>query len=303
MVDVHTLLTALDEKEYRFAFKGDEAVQVEGFSSIGQYRDNTITWARDSAALAKCKGRDVLCMVLPSGVEASAHNQIIVENPREVFFYLVKSIWGATPKSPGIGQGTYISPEAKVDSSVSIGCNCVIDGPVEIKAGTVIEHNVSLLHKVLIGRDCLIHSGAVIGSDGFGYTFDKENRPIKIEHFGGVQLGDRVEVGANSCIDRGTIDDTVIGADTKIDDLVHISHNVHIGAGVSIVMGANVCGSAIIEDSAYLAPGAIVKNGVRVGANAFIGMGAVANRMVEPNSMLYEKSTHVLKNVDYHKML
>ena len=303
MIDIRTLLTALDEKGYTFAFEGDEDEQVNGFSSIGQYRDHTITWARDSAVLDRCSDRDVLCMVLPHGVQSSAQNQIIVENPREVFFYLIKYFWGGTPKSPGIGQGTYISPEAIIDPSVSIGRNCVIDGPVEIRAGTVIEHNVSLLHKVLIGQDCLIQSGAVIGSDGFGYTFDKENRPIKIEHFGGVRIGDRVEIGSNSCIDRGTIDDTIVGNDTKIDDLVHISHNARIGTSVLIVMGANICGSAVIEDYAYLAPGAIVKNGVHVGKNSFVGMGAVANQEVEPNSMLYEKSTHALKNMDYHKML
>lgn len=303
MTNIGTILSLMESNDLEYSFSGDAGAGLSGFSSLSNYREGTLTWARNEALLSQTLSQEISCLVLPYGVDSAAKNQIHVSQPRNVFFFLIKQLWGAAPKAPGVGQGTYISPEAEIDSTASIGCNCVIDGPVEIKAGTVIEHNVSLLHKVLIGRDCLIHSGAVIGSDGFGYTFDKENRPIKIEHFGGVQLGDRVEVGANSCIDRGTIDDTVIGADTKIDDLVHISHNVHIGAGVSIVMGANVCGSAIIEDSAYLAPGAIVKNGVRVGANAFIGMGAIANRMVEPNSMLYEKSTHVLKNVDYHKML
>ncbi|MFG6376999.1 MAG: hypothetical protein K1W19_01530 [Lachnospiraceae bacterium] len=96
-----------------------------------------------------------------------------------------------------------------------------------------------------------------------------------MKHFGGVIIGDNVEIGANACIDRGTIDYTYIGNNVKIDNLVHVAHNVQIQQNSMLVAGAIICGSADLKKGSYIAPGGIVKNQKKVGEGAFVGMGAV----------------------------
>ena len=126
----------------------------------------------------------------------------------------------------------------------------------------------------------------MIGSDGFGYFSDEENKLIKVNHRGGVVIGNDVEIGANTCIDRGTIGDTIIGSNTKIDNLVHIAHNVIIGNSVCVVAGSIICGSAILDDYSYVAPGGIIKNQIKVEKNAMIGLGAVVNKQVRQNKVV-----------------
>ena len=126
----------------------------------------------------------------------------------------------------------------------------------------------------------------MIGADGFGFAFSDNGLPIKVEHFGGVIIGDRVEIGANTCIDRGTIDNTVIHDDVKIDNLVHIAHNVVLLRGAVVVAGAIICGSARMGEDSYVAPGGIVKNQLQVGNNALVGLGAVVTKPVDDGSVV-----------------
>lgn len=159
-------------------------------------------------------------------------------------------------------------------------------GNVKIGANTVIENNVSISNNVIIGAECMIHSGAVIGADGFGFAFDADGLPVKVEHFGGVIIGNRVEIGANTCIDRGTIDNTIIHSDVKIDNLVHIAHNVVLLKGAVVVAGAVICGSAQLGENSYVAPGGIVRNQLLVGDHAFVGLGAVVTKPVSEYSVV-----------------
>ena len=195
-----------------------------------------------------------------------------------------------------------IAPTAVIESKsiaadVSIGHHCYIGPEVTIGSGTVIEHNVTLLNKVVIGSGCLIHSGVVLGTDGFGYFTGPEGWSCKVEHFGGIWIGDDVEIGANTCIDRGTIDDTVIGSHTKIDNLVHIGHNAQVGTGVSLVAGATVCGSAQLGTRSYIAPGGIVKNQLKIGDRAFVGMGAAVITDVENDTVMASVFAKPLRKV------
>ncbi len=303
MIKIGQILDELDKKKYKYEFCGNKNERIDGFSSLGNYRTGSLTWVRDAEILSKIECDKILCAIVQKGVSLYADNQIIVENSKEIFFYILKTFWGRERTIPGIGNGTYISEKVVVGKNVSIGHNCTLDGDIHIGEGTVIENNVVIINNVNIGSNCIIHSGAVIGTDGFGYSFDKDKKPIKVEHFGGVILHDRVEVGANACIDRGTIDNTVIGSDTKIDNLVHIAHNCQVGEDVLFVAGAVICGSAVIKDYSYIAPGGIVKDQVQVGQNCFVGMGAFANTDLEANTILYERSTKKLINKDYHGLI
>lgn len=150
----------------------------------------------------------------------------------------------------------------------------------------VIKNNVSIEGKVIIGNNTIIHSGVVIGTDGFGYYQNEEGKNIKVPHYGGVVIGEYVEIGANTCIDRGTLDDTVIGNYVKIDNLCHIGHNCVIEDNSSIVALSMLGGSAEISKNSYIAPGVMIKNQLKIGENSLIGMGAVVTKDVEKNKVV-----------------
>ena len=271
---VKEILDWLDENGIEYKFKGDDSVEIWGFSSINEYKEGTLTWIKNEKLLGDNNTNLISCAVVESNIGVDLKNSIITDNSKMLFFSILHRFWGENKMVSGIGQGSVVSDQVVIGDMVNIGCNCTIMGDISIGAGTVVEHNVVIQGYVRIGVNCVIHSGTVIGTDGFGYFFD-DDVVKKVEHFGGVIIGDDVEIGGNTCIDRGTIDCTLIESNTKIDNLVHVAHNVKIGKGVCVVAGSIICGSAKLEDGVYVAPGAIVKNQVSIGKKALVGMGGV----------------------------
>ena len=279
---IKTITQWLSENNYEYVFNGDEETEVTGFCSLKLYESDKITWIKKKENYEKIEDKSsIRIAVVQAGLNLNIPNQIIADNSKEVFFAILHNFWGVERQKGFIGSGTYISPDAEVDSSAYIGYNCSIIGKVKIGANTVIENNVSINNEVIIGDNCLIHSGVVIGADGFGFAFGEDGRPIKVEHFGGVVIGDCVEIGANTCIDRGTIDNTIIYDDVKIDNLVHIAHNSILNRGAVVVCLSAICGSAELGENCYVAPGGIVKNQLSIGKNALVGMGAVVTKPVD----------------------
>lgn len=175
-----------------------------------------------------------------------------------------------------LGANVSIGPYVWIDESVTIGNHVTIMAGVKIGAGcaigdgTVLYPNVVLYPRVTVGRGCLLHAGCVLGADGFGYE-PTERGARKLAHIGTVELGDGVEVGANTCIDRAKTGKTVIGSGTKLDNLVHIAHNVQIGQATLIVAQAGVAGSARIGSGVILAGQAGIKDHVTIGDGAQVG--------------------------------
>ncbi len=170
------------------------------------------------------------------------------------------------------GQDFSIGAYSIVEANVSIGNNCVIESHVHIKENTV------------IGNSVYIKSGVVIGGKGFGFVKGEDNVWIDFPHFGAVIIEDNVEIGSNTCIDRGALGDTRIGKGTKIDNLVHIAHNVKINDNCLIIADAMLGGSVTIGENTWVAPSASIRNGLTIGANSLIGMGAVVTKNVMENS-------------------
>lgn len=171
-----------------------------------------------------------------------------------------------------IGRSCVIGPGAVIAEGVRIGDQCHI-GPgvsigrnVEMGPGCIVEANASLSH-CLIGAHVRIYPGVRIGQDGFGFAIDVSGN-VKVPQLGRVLIGDSVEIGANSCIDRGAGPDTVVGEGTWIDNLVQIGHNVKIGRGCVIVAQAGVSGSTVLEDFAVLAGQAGIAGHLRIGKGA-----------------------------------
>ena len=145
---------------------------------------------------------------------------------------------------------------------------------------TVVRAFVSIEPHVLVGERCRVDEGARIGTPGFGYALDEDGRWHEKPQRCGVVIGDDVHIGANTCIDRGSYRDTVIGDRSKIDNLVHIAHNSRIGADCLIIAGAVICGSVDLGDGCYVGPGAVIRDHVTVGAGSLVAMGAVVTKDV-----------------------
>jgi UDP-3-O-[3-hydroxymyristoyl] glucosamine N-acyltransferase len=166
-----------------------------------------------------------------------------------------------------LGEYAVIGAGATIGDGVVVGAHCVIGDGVVIGNDSRLWPGVTIYSGATVGERVFIHAGARIGCDGFGYVF-RDGAHQKIPHVGRCIIGDDVEVGANTTIDRGSIDDTVVGSGTKIDNLVHIAHNVRIGEKCLLMAQVGVAGSVTIGDGAILAGQAGISGHLTIGAGA-----------------------------------
>jgi len=166
-----------------------------------------------------------------------------------------------------VGAGTVIAATARLGDGVVVGPLCSVGAGVEIGEETVLHARVTLYDGVRVGRRCIVHAGAVVGADGFGYAFGPSGAE-KIHHLGGVSIGDDVEIGANTCVDRGTLHDTVVGDRCKLDNLVQVGHNVRIGDDVVVAGHSGIGGSARIGHRVVVGGAAAIADHVAIGDDA-----------------------------------
>lgn len=211
---------------------------------------------------------------------------------------------------PGVLPDPQIHPTAVVHASVSLGLgvqvgpHCVIEEGTRIGVGTCLQSGVTVGKKVEIGADCVLfprvtlyartrlgnrvrlHAGAVLGADGFGYAPLVKDGQVaghqKIHHLGRVWVGDEVEIGANSTVDRGTLSDTVIESHVKIDNLVHLAHNVRVGEGAILCGAVAIAGNAVVGRYAYLGGAVGVVNDVAIGDRALVGGMTLVSKNIPP---------------------
>ena len=205
-------------------------------------------------------------------------NKLIVDNVHLAYAKATDLFTESTflSEKKDLSKEAFINKEAVISDDVYVGPGCVIEKNVEIGKGSILLPNVTVLANVSIGENCIIHSGSVIGSDGLGFAKDENDRWKKINHLGKVVINNDVEIGSNCTIDRGTLDDTIIGENVKLDDQVHIAHNCKIGK--STIMGANatIGGSTIIGKNCMIgglcgvADNLVITDGVTVSPVSFI---------------------------------
>ena len=206
---------------------------------------------------------------------------IIVENPKLSFLRAVNQIFPPR-KLEGIHPTAFIESNAKVHPSAYIGPFTYISNG-SIGAGTIIHGQCYLYDNVTIGNNVIVHAGTIIGADGFGYSKNENGELEKFPHIGGVVIEDDVEIGSNTCIDRGSLGDTIIKAGAKIDNLVHVAHNVVIGKNALVIANAMIGGSTRIGDNSWISPSAILRDGISIGNNATVGMGALVTKDIPDN--------------------
>jgi UDP-3-O-[3-hydroxymyristoyl] glucosamine N-acyltransferase len=160
-----------------------------------------------------------------------------------------------------------------------LGSHVVIESGASVGEASVLHARVTLGENCVVGSRCILHSGVVIGADGCGFA-QQEGQWIKIEQLGAVRIGNDVELGANTCVDRGALDDTVIDDGVKLDNLVQIGHNVHIGAHTAMAGCAGVAGSAIIGKHCTVGGGAVVLGHLSLADNVHISAASVVTRSI-----------------------
>jgi UDP-3-O-[3-hydroxymyristoyl] glucosamine N-acyltransferase len=170
-----------------------------------------------------------------------------------------------------------VEGQAVVESGCRLDAHVVVEQGAVIGAGTHLRPRVTIGHHCVVGRRCLFHSGVVIGADGFGFA-PHQGQWVKIEQLGAVRIGDDVELGANTCIDRGALDDTRIGNGVKLDNLVQIGHNVRIGDHSALAGCAGVAGSAVIGAHCTVGGGAVVLGHLALADHVHISAASVVMR-------------------------
>jgi UDP-3-O-[3-hydroxymyristoyl] glucosamine N-acyltransferase LpxD len=251
------------------SFKGRD----HAFDRIVPFRgaaDGTLAFSTKTFAEPRSDG----CVVIaPPGTAVSLGTVIETDSPRLAFakaLSWLKSGPGLVSELPA-----EIHPEARVSPTAVVGRG------VKIGKGTVINHFVVIGDGVRIGENCTVKSGAVIGEEGFGFEREADGTPIRLPHLGSVLIGDRVEVGSLATVCRGTLTDTTIDDDAKIDDHAHIAHNCRIRRGAMIGACAELSGGVDLGEFSWVGPNASVIQQLTVGAGALVGIGANVMKPVE----------------------
>jgi UDP-3-O-[3-hydroxymyristoyl] glucosamine N-acyltransferase len=259
--------------------EGNSKRKIKGISSLANAKLDDLSFcsAEGDEGIKLISQSDAGVILCKKSLCGFAHPKqgaqlIFLDNPRFVFVNLANKIF-AKKKMIGISSKAVISKTAKIGSRCYIGDYTVIGENCKIGNDTIIYDKVSLVRDCIIGDRCVIHSGVSLGDDGFAFERDEKELQL-FPHFGKVLIGDDVEICANSHIARGSLSDTVIGDGTKIDALVHISHNVVVGKNCEITAGAVIGGSTILGNSSWVGLNATLKNKIKVGNNVLVASGA-----------------------------
>jgi UDP-3-O-[3-hydroxymyristoyl] glucosamine N-acyltransferase len=270
--------------------RGDGSVIVDSVAPLSRAAPNNLSFFADpryTPAFAASAAGVVLITSELAATQGGTATRIVVPKPAAALLDLLPRFYPPVQRAPGIhptariGKGAKLRRDVAIDAYAVIGDGATIEDGVWIGSHSVIGAGVrvgrdSLIHPHVtvyangdIGQRVILHSGVRIASDGFGYVFT-DGKHSKIPHVGRCIIGNDVEIGANTTIDRGSIDDTVIGAGTKIDNLVQIGHNVHVGSLCLIMAQVGIAGSARIGDGCILAGQAGLGGHITVGAGARI---------------------------------
>jgi len=280
--------------------KNRKYAQISNFKPISKAKIGDIAFCSvkgidGKKMVLKSKASLIIChSTLLNKVKKKNTCLIFVDNPRLWFLKCMKKFSNKNDVLKGKHPSAIVLTK-NIGKNVYIGPFCYIGKNVYIGENSIIHSNVTVYKNSKIGKNVIIHSGTVIGADGFGFERNQSKKLEKFPHVGKVEIHDDVEIGANVCIDRGTLVDTVIGNGTKIDNLVHVSHNVNIGKNCAIVAQSFVGGSCIMDDNSYIAMSATIREKIRIGENAFVGMGSVVTKDVKKNSTVFGVPAKVYK--------
>ncbi|KAE9530238.1 UDP-3-O-(3-hydroxymyristoyl)glucosamine N-acyltransferase [Testudinibacter aquarius] len=300
--------------------RGNPEATVESIAALDKAQPNQLSFISNAKFRERLQQSVAGCLLVSeTDVEfCHADSNLIVVNDPYIAYALIAQLMDTTPQAAsGIAKSAVLSPSVILGDNVSIGANAVIeDGVVlgdnvvigagcfvgknsKIGAGTQLWANVTVYHEVEIGQDCLIQAAAVIGADGFGYANDK-GKWIKIPQRGQVIIGNRVEIGACTCIDRGALDATIIEDNVIIDNLCQIAHNVHIGSGTAVAGGVIMAGSLTVGKYCLIGGASVINGHMSICDGVTVtGMSMVMRPITEPG--VYSSGIPLQSNKDWRK--
>ena len=275
--------------KYNCKILGDNETEFEYVSSIFNSKDNAIAYINDIRMISHIDSTRLSCVITNSEIASKIKIPVVIhENPQLLFIKIIKESYD--PSNSSMFSNT-IDPHNTIDSSATIGINSVIGKNVTIGKSSIIYPNVTIYDNSIIGDNVIIQSGAVIGSDGFGLIKDA-GLWLKVPHIGNVIIGNHVEIGANTTIDKGTIDSTIISDNVKIDNLVHVAHNVKIGKNTAIAACVGIAGSTNIGENCTIGGGSGLNGHINITDDVHIhGMTMVTKSIKE--SGMYASGTTV----------
>ncbi|ACS86745.1 UDP-3-O-(3-hydroxymyristoyl)glucosamine N-acyltransferase [Musicola paradisiaca] len=306
---------------------GDGDIVITGVASMRSAQAGQITFLSDTRYREQLASTNASAVVLTEAdVPFCNVAALVVKNPYLTYARMAQLMDTTPTPAQDISPSAVIAPDARLGDGVSVGANAVIESgailgegavigagcfigkQARIGAGTRLWANVVVYHNVVLGEQCLIQSGAVIGSDGFGYANDRGNW-VKIPQLGTVIIGDRVEIGANTTIDRGALDDTIIGNGVIIDNQCQIAHNVVIGDNTAVAGGVIMAGSLKIGRYCMIGGASVINGHMEICDKVTVtGMGMVMRPITEPGvyssgiplqpNKVWRKTAALVMNID-----
>ena len=224
------------------------------------------------------------CVIVGPGMRAAglARGGCIVADDPYVYFARLTQLWVRAQGQgapAGVHPSAVVDPQAQVHPTATVGPLCVVERGAVIGAHTVLKSRVTVGERCTVGARCILHPGVVIGADGFGFA-PQRGEWVKIEQLGAVRIGDDVEIGANTCIDRGALEDTVIEDGVKLDNLIQIAHNVHIGRHTAMAGCSAVAGSTRIGAHCTIAGAASIVGHLQLADNVHISTNTVVTHSI-----------------------
>ncbi|MEO7108610.1 MAG: UDP-3-O-(3-hydroxymyristoyl)glucosamine N-acyltransferase, partial [Rhodoferax sp.] len=241
---------------------GDDSQLVTGLAPLETAMPHHVSFLSNPRYQQQLLASRAACVIVAPAMKEAAISRgtCIVTDQPYVYFARLTQLWKrkSDPRPEAfIHPSAVIDPEAEVHVTASVGALCVVERGARIGANTVLKSRVTVGEYCVLGERCIVHPGVVIGADGFGFAPDGDLWE-KIEQLGAVHIGNDVEIGANTCIDRGAMQDTVIEDGVKLDNLIQIGHNVHVGRNTAMAGCVGVAGSATIGEHCTVGGGAII---------------------------------------------
>ena len=278
------------------AHEGNAAAEIQAAADLTLAGPHDISFVASRKAAQAAQDSQAACLIVPPDFPPG-RTLIRAKDPRGAFAQVLAWLHPRPVPKPGVHPSAVVEETAEIGEGVSLGALCYVGAGSKIGAGSVIHAGVKIYDGVTIGARAIIHSGAVIGADGFGFVPQADRTWVKFPQVGTVEIGDDVEIGANCCVDRGALGPTVIGSGTKLDNMVHVAHNCRIGKHVVVAAQTGFSGGVTIGDNAIVGGQVGVGDKARIEAGAIVGSGAgiLPSKIVKAGTPMWGTPARPLK--------